>query len=118
MDRRPPRSAVHRPVATADPNPQCTPAIRHVDARTTATRPTPCDGGLAALRDAAAIAAGVAFGVALLALAFLLAARPIDPSRPLDACETTQKNAPLTRACAKPVNRELPRAFTPGEHAR
>lgn len=70
------------------------------------------------LRDIAGIAAGVAFGIALLALAFLLAARPIDPARPLDACETVQKDAPLTRACAKPVNRELPRAFPSGEPAR
>ncbi|WP_133499675.1 hypothetical protein [Cognatilysobacter terrigena] len=68
----------------------------------------------AAFRDAMALAAGVAFGVALLALAFLVASRPIAPTRPLDACETTQKNAPLTRACAKPVNRDLPGALSPG----
>ncbi|MGY3265177.1 hypothetical protein [Lysobacter sp. HA35] len=72
----------------------------------------------AAFRDALAIAAGIAFGVALLALAFLLAARPIEPQRPLDACESAQRGAPLTRACAKPVNRELPRAFPPGEGVR
>lgn len=72
----------------------------------------------AALRDALAVAAGIAFGVALLALAFLLAARPIDTARPLDACESAQDRAPLTRACAKPVNRELPRAFPSGEDTR
>ncbi|AXK71540.1 hypothetical protein DWG18_04040 [Lysobacter sp. TY2-98] len=65
----------------------------------------------AALRDAVAIVAGIAFGVALLALAFLIAARPLAPTRPLDACGAEQDRAPLTRACAKPVNRDLPRAF-------